>query len=64
MDRSGANFLRCVDMNQEAAGARRCPWQIPIGSEENFKGMVDLGRNEGPGFGDSDDKDARGKASR
>src|SRR5882762_10159276 len=41
MDRSGANFLRCVDMIKKRLGARPLPVQIPIGSEENFKGMVE-----------------------
>ncbi|MBM0103213.1 elongation factor G [Steroidobacter sp. S1-65] len=42
MDRSGANFLRCVDMIKKRLGARPLPVQLPIGSEDNFKGMVDL----------------------
>ena len=53
MDRSGANFLRCVDMIKKRLGARPLPMQLPIGSEDNFKGMVDLVEHEGPrvGFG-------------
>ena len=42
MDRSGANFLRCVDMIKKRLGARPLPIQLPIGSEDNFRGMVDL----------------------
>ncbi len=42
MDRSGANFLRCVDMIKKRLGARPLPVQLPIGSEDNFKGMIDL----------------------
>ena len=42
MDRSGAGFLRCVDMIKKRLGARPLPIQLPIGSEDNFKGMIDL----------------------
>ena len=42
MDRSGAGFLRCVDMIKKRLGARPLPVQLPIGSEDNFKGMIDL----------------------
>src|SRR6202789_31225 len=42
MDRSGANFLRCVDMIKKRLNARPLPVQLPIGSEDNFKGMADL----------------------
>src|SRR6266436_267592 len=58
MDRSGANFLRCVDMIKKRLGARPLPVQIPIGSEENFKGMVDLVEMKALVW-DSDDKDAQ-----
>src|SRR5438132_576056 len=39
MDRSGANFLRCVDMIRNRLNARPLPVQLPIGSEDNIKGM-------------------------
>ena len=42
MDRAGANFVRCVDMIVKRLGARPLPIQIPLGSEDNFRGMVDL----------------------
>src|SRR5712675_60349 len=42
MDRAGANFVRCVDMIKKRLGARPLVIQIPIGSEDNFKGMIDL----------------------
>src|SRR3984893_6187534 len=58
LDRSGANFLRCVDMIKKRLGARPLPVQIPIGSEENFKGMVDLVEMKALVW-DSDDKDAQ-----
>ncbi len=57
MDRSGANFVRCVDMIKKRLGARPLPIQIPIGSEDNFKGMVDLVEMKALVW-DSDDKDA------
>ena len=58
MDRSGANFTRCVEMIKTRLGARPLPIQIPIGSEDNFKGMVDL-INMKALVWDSDDKDAQ-----
>ena len=42
MDRSGANFFEVVRQVKEVLGANPCPIQIPIGAEENFKGIVDL----------------------
>src|SRR5476649_2709012 len=42
LDRTGADFWRCVDMIHERLGANAVPIQIPIGSEENFKGVIDL----------------------
>ena len=42
MDRSGANFFDVVRQIKEMLGAVACPIQIPIGAEENFKGVVDL----------------------
>ena len=42
MDRSGANFFETVQQMKDILGARPVPVQIPIGVEENFKGVVDL----------------------
>jgi elongation factor G len=42
LDRTGADFWRCVDMIRERLGARPVPIQIPIGLEDKFTGMVDL----------------------
>ncbi len=42
MDRVGADFFRCVDMIRDRLGAKPVPLQIPIGSEENFQGVVDM----------------------
>ena len=42
MDRSGANFFEVVRQVKDVLGATPCAIQIPIGAEENFKGVVDL----------------------
>jgi len=42
MDRTGANFYRCVDMIVDRLGARPLVIQLPIGSEAEFVGVVDL----------------------
>ena len=42
MDRSGANYYEVIRQMKEILGAHPCAIQIPIGAEENFKGIVDL----------------------
>ncbi len=42
MDRTGADFFRTVEMMGERLGATALPIQLPIGSAEQFKGIVDL----------------------
>ena len=42
MDRSGADFLNVVKQIREMLGAKSVPLQLPIGAEDNFKGVVDL----------------------
>jgi elongation factor G len=42
MDRIGADFPRVVDMMRERLGAHPVPVQVPIGSEETFRGVIDL----------------------
>ncbi|MDE2481425.1 MAG: elongation factor G [bacterium] len=42
MDRMGADFFNVVDKVRERLGARAVPVQVPIGAEDNFKGVVDL----------------------
>ena len=42
MDKIGADFQNCVNMIAERTGARPCPVQIPIGSENELEGLVDL----------------------
>jgi elongation factor G len=42
MDRTGASFERCVGMIVDRLGARPAVAQLPIGSEDTFRGTVDL----------------------
>jgi len=42
MDRAGADFYMVVDQLKKRLGATPVPINIPIGAEENFKGVVDL----------------------
>lgn len=42
MDRTGANFIRVIDQITVRLGAVAVPMQLPIGSEENYRGVVDL----------------------
>ncbi len=45
MDRTGANFFNGVDMIKHRLGSNPIPLQLPIGSEENFAGIIDLIEN-------------------
>ena len=42
MDRSGADFFEVVRQMKDVLGATPCVISVPIGAEENFKGIVDL----------------------
>lgn len=42
MDRPGADLMQTVSMMNEMLGANAVAYQLPIGSEEDFKGVVDL----------------------
>ncbi|MEL7374013.1 MAG: elongation factor G, partial [Pseudomonadota bacterium] len=42
MDRAGADYLRVVGQVESRLGATPVPIQLPIGAEENFKGIIDL----------------------
>jgi elongation factor G len=42
MDRTGANFFAAVQSMRDRLGANPVPVQIPIGSEDNFGGVIDL----------------------
>lgn len=46
MDRVGADFLNVVSQIRERLGANPVPIQLPIGSEDEFKGIVDLVKNK------------------
>lgn len=47
MDRAGADFLNVVKQVREMLGAKSVPLQLPIGAEDQFKGIVDLVTNKG-----------------
>jgi len=47
MDRSGADFLGVCKQVKEKLGSKAVALQLPIGAEENFKGVVDLINNRG-----------------
>ena len=42
MDRIGADFYRCVEMIKDRLGSTPLVLQLPIGSESNYEGLVDL----------------------
>jgi elongation factor G len=42
LDRTGADFWRCVEMIRDRLGVRPVPIQIPIGVEDRFRGVIDL----------------------
>jgi len=42
MDRAGADFLRVIEQIKKRLGSQAVPMQLPIGSEDQFKGVVDL----------------------
>ena len=42
MDRTGADFFNCVNEMKEKLGANPVPIQVPIGTEDKFKGIIDL----------------------
>ena len=46
LDRTGADFFRCVDMIKDRLGAKPLVIQVPIGIEASLTGVVDLSKNE------------------
>ncbi|NDB17191.1 MAG: elongation factor G [Gammaproteobacteria bacterium] len=42
MDRSGANFARCIEQIKTRLRGNPVPIQLPIGAEDNFEGVIDL----------------------
>jgi elongation factor G len=47
MDKTGADFYMCLKDIADRLGAKAVPIQLPIGSEQNFKGLVDLVKMKG-----------------
>src|SRR6201982_2863102 len=47
MDKTGADFYKCLDDIVDRLGAKPIAIQLPIGSENNFKGLVDLVKMKG-----------------
>ncbi len=54
MDRQGADFLKVVQQVKDMLGGNAVPMQLPIGSEDDFKGVVDLVYNKGMVWNESD----------
>jgi elongation factor G len=54
MDRSGADFFEVVKQVKEMLGANPVPLQVPIGAEDDFRGVVDLIMNKAIIWNDSD----------
>ncbi len=53
MDRTGADFFHVVEMMQNRLGTDPLVLQLPLGSEENFKGIIDLVTEKGYVYDDS-----------
>jgi len=54
MDRTGADFYRVVEMMKTRLAAKPMPIHIPIGAEDNFKGIIDLVTMQGLTFDEGD----------
>ena len=59
MDITGANFYRVLDMMKERLHANPVPIQLPIGAEDQFKGIIDLVNMEADVYYDELGKDMR-----
>ncbi len=59
MDIMGANFFRVIDMMKERLKTNPVPIQLPIGAEDNFRGIVDLINMEADVYYDDLGKDMR-----
>jgi elongation factor G len=59
MDRVGADFFRVMQQMKDRLKARPVPIQIPIGAEDNFKGVVDLIDMKAIRYYDDEGKDER-----
>ena len=58
MDKTGADFYMCLADIKDKLGARAVPLQLPIGAENNFRGVIDLIRMIAITW-DGDGKDAK-----
>ena len=54
MDRAGADFFRVVEQVKDRLGSNPIPIQVPIGAEENFKGVIDLIRMKAINWNEDD----------
>ena len=54
MDRTGADFLAVVDQVKNRLGATPVPIQLPIGAEDEFKGVIDLIKMKAINWNESD----------
>jgi elongation factor G len=54
MDRQGADFLNVCKQVEEMLGSKAVPLQLPIGAEDDFRGVVDLINNRGIVWNESD----------
>jgi elongation factor G len=52
LDRTGADFWHVVDMIRDRLGAAAVPVQLPIGSEDGFRGVIDLVEMQAITYGD------------
>ncbi len=59
MDITGADFFRVVHMMNERLNANAVPVQIPVGSEGDFRGVIDLVRMKAEIYYDDEGKDIR-----
>ena len=55
MDRVGADYYRCIDMLRTRLGAHPVPIHIPIGREDQYRGLVDLIDQTAMVWDDNDD---------
>ena len=56
MDRTGADFFEVVQQVKDRLGANAIPFQVPIGAEDKFVGVVDLFENKAHIYDPSDPK--------
>ena len=59
MDVTGANFPHVIDMMRDRLGANAMPVQLPIGSEDTFRGIIDLVSMKAEVYYSDDGKDIR-----